>query len=98
MPIGSVATSGAPVAADDVLDLGDCRQRALDAPVGRDRLGQRDAGQAPRLDQQVALVELRDELGAEPGEAAPPPSASDDQADAERERTAAQHARAAAGA
>ena len=39
-----------------------------DALVRRDGLGQGDAGQAPRFEEQVALVELRDELGAEPGE------------------------------
>jgi hypothetical protein len=58
----------APSARDDVRDLGDLLQGALEPKARRHRGRERRPGHPAGLDQQIALVELRDELGAEPRE------------------------------
>ena len=49
-------------------DLGDIEERPLDPQVDGDGLREGDSRQASRLDHEVALIELRHELGAEASE------------------------------
>jgi hypothetical protein len=51
--------------ADDVIDLGDAPEGLLKALIHRHRLGERDAREAARLDEQITLVQLGHELGPE---------------------------------
>ena len=65
MPIASVAKSGRPILMTTSAISGNCPQPLLDALADVDRIGQRDARQLARLDQDRALVEPRHELGAD---------------------------------